>query len=317
VTEEDTTGTGAVVRASVTNALTKFGGTGSDGALVITSGTTTIDLGAAQVVTKNYTSISITGTGVLAFTNPHANGTIIKLLSQGDVTLTSSATPMIDASGMGATGGAAGAVGKQGTSIIDVAVHYGGGGAANAAGGVGGLKITEAFGLYVNSTLPLEISSKLISAGSSAGGGGTSGTGAVGGAGGNGGGGLYIECRGAWNFTTTSGISVAGKNGENGGAGGGAASGGGGGGGSGGMFLALYNTLTSNSGTITVTAGTGGSGGTGAGGTNYTGGSGGGGAGQLSAAGTNGGSSSGSIYGSAGGAGVNGTSVVALNNWFI
>jgi hypothetical protein len=79
----------------------KFGGTGADGAL---SGTTSIDLGAAQVVVKNYTSISLTGTQALTFTNPHANGTIIILKSQGNVTITSSAAAAIDASGMGAIG---------------------------------------------------------------------------------------------------------------------------------------------------------------------------------------------------------------------
>ncbi len=80
---------------------TKFGGTGADGAL---SGTTVIDLGSAQVVVKNYTSISITGTQTITFTNPHANGTIVILKSQGNVTLTSSATPNIDLRGIGAIG---------------------------------------------------------------------------------------------------------------------------------------------------------------------------------------------------------------------
>ena len=82
----------------------KFGGTGADGALAITSGTTTIDLGGAQVFVKNYTSISITGTGALAFTNPHANGTTVILKSQGDVTITSSASAAIDVSSLGSAG---------------------------------------------------------------------------------------------------------------------------------------------------------------------------------------------------------------------
>lgn len=82
----------------------KFGGTGADGALSSSSGATNIDLGGAQVVIKNYTSISITGTGGLTFTNPHANGTIIIFKSQGNVTLTSSATPNIDLRNVGAIG---------------------------------------------------------------------------------------------------------------------------------------------------------------------------------------------------------------------
>ena len=55
----------------------KFGGTGADGALSITSGTTTIDCANAAVVIKNYTSISITETGALAFSNPNTNGTTV------------------------------------------------------------------------------------------------------------------------------------------------------------------------------------------------------------------------------------------------
>lgn len=86
----------------------KFGGTGADGALVITSATTTINVGGANVFVLNYTSISITGTGKLAFSNPASNGTIVILKSQGDVTLTSSSAPMIDMSAMGAAGGLGG-----------------------------------------------------------------------------------------------------------------------------------------------------------------------------------------------------------------
>jgi hypothetical protein len=85
----------------------KFGGTGADGALTITSGTTNIDLLGAQIVTKNYTSISITGTGALTFTNPNASGTIIIFKSQGNVTLTSSATPNIDLRLLGSIHGVA------------------------------------------------------------------------------------------------------------------------------------------------------------------------------------------------------------------
>src|SRR5262249_4478364 len=46
--------------SGVIQAGSKFGGTGADGALSISSGTTTINLGNAAVVVKNYTSISIT-----------------------------------------------------------------------------------------------------------------------------------------------------------------------------------------------------------------------------------------------------------------
>ena len=80
----------------------KFGGDGSDGALSVSSGTTTIDLSSASVVVKNYTSISITGTGVIDFTNPHANGTTIIFRSQGNVTISSTTVPAIDLNEMGA-----------------------------------------------------------------------------------------------------------------------------------------------------------------------------------------------------------------------
>src|SRR6185312_14371391 len=90
----------------------------------------------------------------------------------------------------------------------------------------------------------------------SGGGGGTSGAGGSSGAGGNGGrggGALYIECGGAWNFTTASGISINGANGSNGASTSGSnGGGGGGGGGSAGMLVVLYTSLTANSGTITA-----------------------------------------------------------------
>src|SRR3990167_8668932 len=94
-----------------------FGGDGADGALSITSGTTTLDCANAQVFIKNYTSIAITGTGKLAFSNPHANGTIIILKSQGAVTLTSSTAPHLDVSAMGAAGATSG-TGTTGIGII-------------------------------------------------------------------------------------------------------------------------------------------------------------------------------------------------------
>lgn len=86
----------------------KFGGTGADGALTISSGTTNIDLAGAQVVIKNYSSISITGTGALTFSNPHANGTVIIFKNTGNTTITSSATPNIDIRNLGGAGGNAG-----------------------------------------------------------------------------------------------------------------------------------------------------------------------------------------------------------------
>jgi hypothetical protein len=246
----------------------RFGGTGTDGALSVSSGNTNIDCANAAIVVKNYSSISITGTGSVTLINPNANGTVIILKSQGAVTLTSSATPMLNASGMGSAGGIGASVttsssgsgnnGNFGLSLLVTNAGAGGQGLTTpgATGALPSLISTSYFSQYL-----LKYASAWV--GSGGGGGGvfssTNGTpAAVGGTGGTGGGCLIIECAGAWNFTTSGGISVAGAVGGNGtnnninrGAGGG-------GGGSGGFFLALYAALTANSGTITISGGTGG-----------------------------------------------------------
>ncbi len=272
----------------------KFGGTGADGALSLSSGTTTIDLGAAKYYILNYTSISITGTGKLAFSNPHASGTIITIKSQGAVTLTST-QPAIDASGMGGAGGTAGTgaggaggVGTNGTGILDSATHGGGGG--DGAPTVGARMTTNAE-LYTKEAYHITRKSIFIYAGSGGGGGAgsTNTAGIDGGAGGRGGGGLLIQCGGALNFTGS--VSVAGLigvAGENNTAGQG---GGGGGGGSAGSCVILYNSLTSASGTITATGGAGGVGGSNTSGGSASGnrGYGGDGAGSFTAAGGAGG----------------------------
>lgn len=241
----------------------KFGGTGADGALTITSGTTTIDLGSAAVVIKNYTSISITGTAVLTFINPNTNGTLITLKSQGAITLTSSATPMIDASGMGGASGtgstnANGSAGSDGTIAIQTSSAGGGGTSTSAT--AGSIKTTSINSIKGNISLKYPY----LFAGGGGGGGYSGGGTATGGNGGFGGGALVIECAGALNFTTSNGISVAGKNGAN--STGSGFSAGGGGGGGGGSCCILYNTLTSSSGTINITAGSGGTGNTAGGG---------------------------------------------------
>jgi hypothetical protein len=248
-------------------AQARFGGTGTDGALAISSGTTTIDCANAAVVVKNYTSIAITGTGKLAFSNPHANGTTIILKSQGAVTLTSSTAPMLDVSAMGAAGGASisfadsaghnGNIGTVGKAIF----HQTGAGAgsdgstgAGGAAGVAGTLVLPWAATYVNKYPWIFVGGGGGSGGVSS----TSGSTSTSGAGGNGGGCLILECAGAFNFTTASGISVKGANGAAGTHSGASYHSGGGGGGGGGFALILYNTLTANSGTITVSGGTGG-----------------------------------------------------------
>lgn len=280
----------------------RFGGTGADGALAISSGTTTIDCANAAVVVKNYSSISITGTGVLAFSNPNTNGTIVILKSVGDVTLTSSATPMIDLRVMGAQ-----ASGNNGATTVLPYLASGGAAGADNSGDTGGAGGTGVAG--VNSNSPSVVTTATAQAGvymlACGGAGGIGGAGGgTGGAGGAGGGALLIECRGALNFTTASGISVAGTTGSVGTSAGQGA--GGGGGGAGGTALIVYNTLTAASGTISVSGGTGGTGATGGSASPGTGGAGGNGASGAGTGGNggNGGNTSGSsTAGGGGGAG--------------
>jgi len=269
----------------------KFGGDGSDGALTITSGATNINLGGAAIVKKNYTSISITGTGQLTFSNPHANGTIIILKCQGNVTITSSASPAIDASGMGGAAGtgaaagaaAAGTAGTDGVAFVGV-THKGLGGAGS--GGTAGADGAVMTPVYPTTFYYKSIGASCGAGGGGGGNGGNSGAGtlAAGGDGGRGGAALIIECAGALNFTSIPGISVAGKDGAAGGtATSTRANANGGGGGAAGCCLILYGTLTANSGTIVSTGGAVGAVGTGGSG-GVNGGPGGGGANLLAGA---------------------------------
>ena len=115
-----------------------FSGDGSDGALNISSGTTTVDCSNEPIVHLNYTSVSITGTAKLAFSNPYSGGTTIILTSQGDVTLTSSDLAMIDASGMGASAQ------TNASNILDALQHYGShGDNGQGSGSEGGVAFTN------------------------------------------------------------------------------------------------------------------------------------------------------------------------------
>lgn len=220
----------------------KFGGTGADGDLSIASGTTNIDLGGVKHFIKNYTSISITGTGALTFTNPHASGTQVSLLSQGAVALTSSATRLIDMRSLGGSDGN-GWSGNSGGQFVSYVQSGGSSSSAtgNATGGNAVPGSSQGFSnaggspsVYLGpksggtSNPPISQLSKNVYPG----GGGMSS--------GRGGGGLYIECKGALNFTGT--IDAGGTST-----------------GAGGSVLILYNTLTTDSGTITITGAGGGS----------------------------------------------------------
>lgn len=255
-------------------------GDGSDGALSSSSGTTTIDLGSAKVVVKQYTSISLTGTAELAFSNPHANGTFVIFLVQGDVTLTSSNDPGIELQGMGANGGAGvadvnppspngnsafcwyssavPAGGQGGQSNND---HAGGGGGAEdgvTADGTGGA------GAYNDAALAalLQAFDGNIRWHVGAGGGAGAGNGSTGGSdGGDGAGALLIKCGGAFNKTCI--VDADGGDGGNN-------NNGDGGGGGGGFFGVICGSITANSGAVRVSGGIGGGGNGGGGGAGYS-----------------------------------------------
>lgn len=273
-----TGGTGArlFVNPASLSQVVKFGGTGADGALAITSGTTTLDCGSAAVFVKNYTSISITGTAKLAFSNPHANGTTIILKSQGAVIVTSSTVPAIDVSGFGSAGGTGGSgsgtgsggggaggasiitdgnvgvagdgtatgVGIAGTAALGTMKNTGGAGGKPSSAPAGGISALTAIG-FSSTHIGMTKWLPLIPGSGGGEGGASSGSGADGG---RGGGALLIECAGAYNCTSTlSAAGVVGGTGDS--------SVGGGGGGGGGMIVILYSSLTANSGTYTVSGG--------------------------------------------------------------
>lgn len=265
----------------------KFGGTGADGALSITSGTTTITLSSAKLLIKNYTSISITGTGVLGFSGPSTNGCIIILKSQGNVTITSSTNPAIDLRNIGAVASTDGlGINCPSPSGIYAAPP-------SASGATFSSSDFSADGYYdkhYRNSVAARLSATLAIRGAVfCGGGGSPSTGPTAGStGGLGAGGLLIQCGGALNITST--INASGAAGSAAGGAGGAgvtASGGrggssntssllpavggiaanvnsAGGGGGGGCVIILYNSLTADSGTYTVTGGAAGATGSGA-----------------------------------------------------
>jgi hypothetical protein len=248
-----------------------FGGDGSDGDLIVSSGTTDIDLGGERFVIKNYNKLSITGTGKVTFSNSHSEGTVI-IIKCVSAELTSSEAPMLDMRGTGANGGASvstggfsgstelgGNSGTHSKSAIGWWKTFrGSGGGSIGTGGSGGIAPTiKSFAEFVENINPLftgrysEIA--LVGSGGGSGGArdaGTAGT-TVSGKGGKGTGALIIQCLGSWNFTTVNGIHIGGEDGGDGSAGTDGNAGGGGAGG-GGTFLALVDSIIANTGTVTI-----------------------------------------------------------------
>ena len=246
-------------RISTSTSFSKFGGNGKDGALVATS--TVINLGGVGVFEKDFSSITVSGTSSISFSNPSATGTVVILKSQGACNITTSSSTAIDASGLGSVGGTGtfyagngygnGNAGSSGITDL-ITTNPGGAGIGNSssAGGAKGTFSWTAFSGKYQKYLDLFVGagggSGAIYAYSPDSGSGTSGVG------GRGGGALIMEC-GSWNFSSSV-ISVAGQSGYSG-----TttlhATAGGGGGGSGGFFVALYNSLVSNAGTVNISQG--------------------------------------------------------------
>lgn len=270
------------VRKSWVDAL--FFGDGSDGAFSSSSGTTTLNDASKNVY--QYTSFSLTGTGVLT-TGANIDNKPLIIFVQGDLTITSSTVPAVDRSGKGGPKGTGGTTGDNSTAGTAGGTVYvsnggargpradsgngggGGGGYGNAGsngangGGTGGTGGTN--NPYTTLRPIRQLITHAFIGGGGGGGGEDTSTGNDGGDGGNGGGCVIFIVGGNINITST--ITVAGANGSNGVSG---TNSGGGGGGGGGGFIGIYylGSVTANTGTYTVSGGTGGtSGDGGAGGT--------------------------------------------------
>jgi len=279
--------------------ISKIYGDGSDGALNITSGTTDIDGGSANIVIKNYSSINIDIGATLSLSTTATStssgaGTLLILRSQGNCTIAGD----INLKGKGGAGGtipaADGGNGSSGVSwlstttptyTLDITSHHGAGGhgGASRAGGAGGSTIDYS---YYSLTSTSTINNFIVNIAPGAGG-GTGGCSNLAGVrcpgkAGNGGGAILLYCGGALNFTGTINVSgedaVCANNGGNGGSGGGA----------GGMILILYESLTANTGTIDNSGGDGVSGDSGTSTASQNGGGGGGGASGSNAGGNGG-----------------------------
>jgi len=264
------------------NALVNlFGGNGVDGALNITTGTTTIDFANATTTIKQYTSINIADSSGLTISNQDDEGGILILRSQGDCTIGG----YIDLSGKGATAGLTGN-GRAGSEVYNA--------------------IYESKGLYTTANPDSLYRRSIII---SAGGGGANGAGTYKGAGGNGGGALLIECAGTLTFTGS--ISVDGNDGVDATGSAGGPGSGGGGGGAAGMSLILYNILGTNTGSVVANGGDGGNGGDDNGGSGAGAGGGAGGGCWASAGGAGGASDSagGDSVGACGAGGGGGSTV--------
>jgi hypothetical protein len=240
-----------------------FGGDGSDSSYAQSSGTDTMDLGGARVYIMNFTTLSLTGTAKIAFSNPHANGTIVIFRVQGNCTINSSTLPTIDLRGIGAAGGDTGG----GTPVAgndasfnpkDVSMggltgasngDKGGGGASSiadgtSAAGVGGTAPYPNIGATDADALLLFGYSFILPGGG--GGAGNEGGGFSASVGGRGGGAFILEVGGTLTLVGSGAINANGSDSSAADADGGA--------GGGGAIAVLYRTAGTITGTVTATA---------------------------------------------------------------
>ena len=279
---------------SSSTSFSKFGGNGSDGALSLSSGSTTIALGGASVFVKNYSSLSITGTSSLTFSGASQAGTIVIFKVSGNAVITSTTSTVISLVGLGAQGAAgvssgAGATGQSATMWFASQETGGGGGggasggqagggggggasayasgAVGATGGTGGTAGAASVSPFfaTSSVKYYKVYVRPGSGGGSGGSGNNNGNASL--AAGNGGGAFYMEVGGSLTFTGST-IDVSGTVGGTGS--GGSGNSGGSGGGGGGSVVILANSIISNTGTTTFAGGNGG-GGTANGGAGATG----------------------------------------------
>jgi hypothetical protein len=229
-------------------------GDGSDGDLIISTGTTNLNFQNQNFLIKQYRNLSITGNATLSFVNPHDNGSVAIIYVADTATITSSAVA-IDLSGMGAKGG----TGASANGFD--AFQIGWNGFYKATAGTGGTTSPATGGTgiesFVNNNLGFRFLKKYVLSVGSGGGAGAASSGATAGNGGRGGGGIILFAR-KLNFNST--IYANGLNGGNASTPSGAYYAGGGGGGGGGFVVIYAHQIISLTGTIQAKGGNGGNG---------------------------------------------------------
>ncbi len=229
-------------------------GDGSDGDLIISTGTINLDFQNQNFLIKKYRNLSITGNATLSFVNPHNNGSVAIIYVADTATITSSAVA-IDLSGVGARGG----IGASNNGFDTFQIGWNGFYRATAGtggtiyGSTGGTGIES----FVNNNLGFRFFKTCVLSVGSGGGAGAANSGATPGNGGRGGGGIILFAR-KLNFNST--IYANGLNGGNASVTSGPYYAGGGGGGGGGFVVIYAQQIINLVGTIQARGGNGGNG---------------------------------------------------------